>query len=611
MAKTWFTILFVVLLPFLANAQKTFQKKAFYDDEQTKLREVVTLLKADSTLHGPYHSLYVNGSLAVKGYYHQGESDSTWVYYYENGRSKAAGSFDQGKQTGHWKYYFESGELKARGTYQHDIKHGAWTYYYENGQEKSHGAYYRNDKQGIWNYFYEDGSLKAQAFFELGKGQYKEFYPNGKLKTEGLNAHEKSEGLWTYYYESGEVEAKGKFKNGLREGFWQYFHKNGQVAAEGMFDRSEKSGVWKYYFPDGSISSEGEMNNDQKDGFWKLYYQTGEIKGEAHYDQGSGEYVEYYASGKQKARGAMKDGLRHGEWTYYSEEGLEDGEANFKDGVGQYKGYYENGTLKMTGTIKEGRRVGQWTLYNPDGSLAGTYTPVYEEHQPIFRTSDIAQSEGSKKSSDKPEYRYKNKKLRYFNPRINEYVGFIVGTNPLWTLAGQLPISVEYYIQERLGYEAYVIMHKKPFYRSYNTDLHKVSTLGIDINLRQKFYHNDTKLGMFYFGHQLSGGYLQHQVNILDSLSFATPEKRRINAEEFRFAYGLFIGDRWMQRTGDSGLTFDLNIGVAVGRRIFTKGDENQYHYLFDDLNQDKFYLPVILTLNIGYAGPKRRSISF
>jgi len=605
------TIWILLFLPLVGHSQRTFQKKTYYDAEQTKLKEVVTMLRKDSTLHGTYASLYVNGSLAIKGHYSQGKSDSTWIYYYENGHEKAYGPFDTDNQSGKWKYFYESGELKAVGTYANNIKHGSWTYYYENGQEKSTGIYFKNQKEGIWNYFYEDGSLKAQAFFQQGKGHYKEFYPNGKLKTEGRNEYEKSEGPWTYYYESDGIEAEGNFKRGLRNGFWKYYHENGQLAAEGVFKDGEKSGVWKYYFPDGTISSEGEMVNDQRDGFWKLYYQSGEIKGEGKYDQGSGDYVEYYPNGKQKARGAMENGMREGRWEYYNEEGLEDGEAVFVDGVGDYKGYYPDGTIKMTGTIDNGKRVGQWTLYNPDGTVAGIYKPVYEEERPIFRTTNFDDKKSTKQSSDKVEYMYKNRKIRYFNPRINEYTGIIVATNPLQPLFNQLPISVEYYIQERLGYEINIVMRKKPFYQDISSkSSNQVNSLGFDLHLRQKFYHDDTKLGMFYFGHEILTGYLEHQATVMDS-SQSPAAFTKIFAKESRLAYGLFIGDRWMKRTGNSGLTIDFNLGIALGRRFFKKAFDQQYSNVFDELNQDKFYLPLIFTLNIGFAGPKRKTTSF
>lgn len=614
MKKTGFTILFLVF-SLGVFSQKTFTKRIYFDDEETKLREIITLKKSDSSLCGMYQSMYENGSLAVKGYYTNDKSDSSWVYYFENGKEKAKGNFRNGKQHGKWKYFFENSNLKHQGLFYENEKNGHWTYYYENGTEKSSGTYTEDEKDGIWNYFYEDGSLKAQAYYKNGSGTYKGFYPSGKLKTEGRNVNEKSEGNWVYYYETGEKEASGNFSNGLRDGHWLYFHKNGQKAAEGKFVNGEKNGVWKYYYPDGSISSEGEMTDDQKDGFWKLYYIGGEIKGEGRYDKGSGEYIEYYPSGKQKARGKIKDGQKEGKWIYFSEEGLEDGVANYSNGIGVYEGYYPDGTLKMKGKVEDGKRIGNWTLYNPDGTIAGTYKPVYEEEKPIFRISEEMEDGEEKKSTDKPEYHYKNKQIRYFNRRINEYTAYILATNPLWAFTGKVPVSFEYYIQERLGYETQITFHHKPFFKDHTSlKPNKLFKQGVEFTVRQKFYNEDGKLGMFYFGHQLSGGYLQHSANYLDStFVIISPIEKIRSSYETRFSYGVFVGNRWSKRAGDSGVTLDFNVGVGLGRRNFQleEKENNQSDFIFDELKKDKFYLPIIFTLNIGFAGPKRRSTSF
>lgn len=604
--RRFFGLILTFLLAFQYSwSQKTFQTRVYYDDLNTRLKEVITMTSKDSILHGPYNSIYENGSLAVKGFYYLGKTDSSWTYYYENGRIKVEGSFDKGVQNGNWKYYYENGRLKARGNYQSAIKHGSWNYYYENGKYKSAGIYYKDIKEGIWNYFYEDGSIRAQAFYSNGRGQYKEFYPGGKLKCEGQNINDKSEGTWTYYHEDNNLQAIGEYKNGLKNGNWQYYHSNGQISAEGTYLDGEKTGGWKYYFEDGTLSSEGEMNNDQQDGFWKLYYPSGELKGEGVYDQGTGDYVEYYPSGQPKARGAMMNGLKQGKWLYFNEQGKMDGQADFVDGEGHYEEYYPDGTIKMNGKIKNSRKVGQWTLYNPDGTVAGIYKPVYEDEKPIFRTSTISEPT-ERRRSEKPEYKYKNNKLRYFNPRINEYTGFIIGTNPLMPPFGQVPISVEYYLQERLGHEMNIVMTKKPFYSIGSATKSSPKTLGIDLHMRQKFYHDDSKLGMFYFGHELLIGHQQHNRTITDALA-SPPSEIKLIAKENRIAYGLIIGDRWTQRTGDSGMTIDMNMGIAIGTRVFKKEFDSQYFHLFNEINQDRFYLPLILTINLGYIGPKNK----
>ena len=586
-------------------------KKTFFDPDKSQIRELISLNAADSTLQGKYQSFYQNGSLATKGYYHNNLSDSIWTFYFENGKMKASGKYHRSVQNGKWKYFFENGNQKAEGLLVNGAKEDTWVFYFENGGEKSTGKYENGKKEGIWNYFYEEGKLKAQAYYEKGNGTYKEFYPSGILKMEGQNIDEKSEKEWIYYHETGETEAIGNFKYGLRDGVWQYFHPNGQLAAKGEFKNGEKTGIWKYLYEDGSVNSEGIMKNDQKDGFWKLYYPSGIVKGEGRYDLGSGEYIEFYENGKQKARGAMVSGKKQGTWIYYTEDGVEDGHSFFRNGLGEYKGFYPDGTLKMTGQLEDDRRVGEWSLYNPDGTLAGVYRPVYENERPIFRTSESLHSEKKQETTAKPEYKYKNNQSRYFTPRVNEFKGYIIATNPLWTVVGKLPVSFEYYMQERLGYETQLTFHNSPFFRK--AKINEISTKGGSLAFKQKFYNEDTELGMFYFGHQIAGGYLLHHVTKIDSSNISTPFDVDLNASESQFSYGVFIGNRWMKRAGNAGLTVDFHFGISIATRIFTKEYATSFtnEGLFKSINQERIFVPVMIGINIGFSGPKRTTLSF
>ncbi|MEQ8239340.1 MAG: toxin-antitoxin system YwqK family antitoxin [Cyclobacteriaceae bacterium] len=611
----YYLIIWLIFLSLIAEAQDTFVKKTYYDMFDKIVKDAITVRKKDSVADGKYQSYFQSGSLESKGFYLNGEIDSVWTFYYQNGRKKAFGSYRLGKPRGVWRYYFESGDLKSEGILSENQKSGSWAYYYENGKVKSSGKYVAGNKVGIWNYFYEDESLKSQAFYSGEKADYKEFYPNGSLKSKGIIINEKSTGLWTYYYESGEKEAEGSFKNGLRIGIWKYYYKNQQISAEGEFTDGNKTGLWKYYHKDGSLSAEGAMNQDAKDGFWKLFYPTGELKGEANYDSGTGLSKEYYPGGQLRAIGKIENDKKEGLWKYYNEAGVLDGEANFQKGEGIYTGFYNDGTMKMQGKIENDRRTGEWTLYNTDNTVAGTYRPVYEELNPIFRTGEIIENQKRKESRDKPEYRYKNNKLRYFEPNINEYRGIIMGTNPLWTLIGQLPVAVEYYIQERMGYEMNINIHKKPFYRnSSSLDLLDIRTNGISLTMRQKFYHEGSKLGMFYFGHEIQAGFLAHHTSAIDSSGLlSAPVTRNYEASQRRFAYSLLVGNRWMQRDNDSGFSIDFHIGVGIGGRYFNLDyiPNQTTGRLFNDINQDQFYIPLIIGVNIGFAGPKRRSTSF
>jgi antitoxin component YwqK of YwqJK toxin-antitoxin module len=598
-------ILFFLLIVWTGSGQEVFQKEIYYGNDTSKLKEVIHFTIKDTLMHGSYESFHLNGSLQTIGYFRLGIPDSTWIYYFENGRKRAEGAFRGGRAYNKWAYYYENGSKKSEGYLQDDIKHGSWTFFYENGNQKSTGTYYYDKKAGIWNYFYEDEVLKAQAYFEEGIGVYKEFYPSGGLKMEGKNEDEKSVGDWKYYYESGELQATGRFEDGLRVGEWKYYHTNGKISAIGTFTAGKETGIWKHYYQDGRVSAEGSMDSGEKDGFWKLYYPTGELKGEGDFEIGDGEYTEYYPNGTRRTSGRIVSGKKYGKWTFYTEEGLIDGEAMYHDDEGLYTGFYPNGTLKMKGVMSGDRRIGDWELYNPDGSLAGTYKPIYEDEAPIFKTRQSPKLTDPT-GSEKPDYVYKNKRLRYFTPVINEYEGVIIAANPLAVAVHRLPIALEYYRQERLGYELQFVIFRNPFFTSNSKiPLDDIYTRGGTIEFRQKFYHADKKLGMWYFGHQIGFNALVHSVTILDNNFFE--DFGQLN--ENRMYYGVVIGNRWVQNTSDSGFTIDAYLGIGAGIRSYTTNysDNGGFALAFSDVIKNKGYFPILFGINIGHIGPKRR----
>ena len=585
------------------------QGKNYFDSDSAQVSEVYHYSIKDSTLQGTYEAFYLNGSLKTYGWYEKNRPDSVWHYYYENGRKKAIGRFKKGVPKGYWKYYFENGNIKSEGKLSGSSKEGFWKFYYENDGVKSSGNYAKNQKDGIWNYFFEDGAIKAQTIIKKGIGQYTEFYPSGDRRMEGQNIRDKSEGEWIYYYESGEIEAVGDFENGLRTGEWIYYHKNGEKAATGIYKDGSRQGEWKYFHDNGELSQSGMITDDQKDGYWKLFYPTGEIMGEAQFQKGDGEFSEYYPSGNQKSKGYIQSGKKSGTWYYYSDLGHLEGEADLEDDEGEYIGYYPDGTVKMRGQIKDDKRIGEWILYNPDGSTAGTYHPIYEDEEPIFKTR-VTRDFEVKESLEKPTYHPEKRGLRYFLPRVNEYKGLIVGTNPLWLLDDQLPIAIEYYIQERLGYELQLDLHRSPFFTP-DSEIgdYKVYRRGIQVHFRQKFYHTDSKFGMFYFGHEVNFKYLNNQVNHTDTLIIQEP-RRFGNLVETSYGYGLFVGSRWMKDVGTSGLTIDVFIGVGVSARSFDKQYEpiQVLDNYFDQEIKSSVHFPIIIGLNIGFATTKSKS---
>ncbi len=593
----------------LAEAQ-IFQKEIYFSSDSSKLEEVLHFTVDDTVLQGSYENFHLNGSLKTFGHYQGGLPDSTWTYYYENGRKRAEGEYEAGRTFGYWTYYYENGEKKSEGVLIDGVKNGGWTFFYENGNPKSSGTYQANIKQGIWTYFFEDERTRAQAYYEDGSGIYKEFYPSGAVRMEGMNKNEKSDGKWTYYFESGEIEAEGFFRDGLRIGDWVYYYKSGNPRAVGMFSQGEETGIWKYFHEQGTLKAQGEMKEGEREGFWKLYYPSGELRGEGQYEDGDGLYVEYYPSGKRKAEGQMKAGKKHGHWIYYNEEGIVEGEADYELGMGVYRGFYADGTIKTSGALDNDKRVGEWKLFHPDGSLAGTHLSVYEEDKPIFKSR---QSESKildeRNPVDKPEYLAKKERWRYFRPRINEYNGYIIATNPFASLLDSWPVSVEYYQQERLGYELQFHLRRDPFWTAdKNVSRNTRYSRGATLVFRQKFYNSDNKYGLFYFGHQVGYGVINHFERATDQL-FLNEEVVRLT--EDHLYYGLFVGNRWMRNAGNAGWTIDVYVGIGAGYRSFRRQYEgNEYDNRYNDLLDNNGYFPLIFGLNFGWTGPKRSTTS-
>jgi antitoxin component YwqK of YwqJK toxin-antitoxin module len=611
--KAIVTLCFVIAVASHAFCQPV-QIKSYHDPNNTVIKEVYFVDDSSSArLCGPYKSYYISGALEKTGFYKENLPDSLWIYYNEGGGIRMKGMLKSGQSHGLWEYFYENGNMRMAGMIIDSKREGNWKYYYEDGTLKSQGDFKKDKRNGIWNYFYEEGELKAQAFYKNGCGKYTEFFSSGNVKAEGLNVDGKSDSIWFFYFDSGNLRAQGDYELGKRVGPWIFYHDNKSKSAEGSYVDGEKDGKWVHFHENGALSSEGAIRAGRKEGYWKFFDEEGAFKAEGLFDRDDGKYTEYYESGKIKAEGQIKDGKNHGLWLYYYEDGTKEGECEYVSGDGQYVGYYQDGSLKMKGKIEDGINVGIWELYGQDGSLAGYYRPYYEDNKPIYKLVESADVE-DRGTYVKPAYRYKNYRSRYFYPVINEYKGVIIATNPLAMFIGQLPVSVEYYIQERIGYEFQVSVLRDPFFKN-DSDVAN-NTLyfrGFNVSLKQKFYHPEGTLGMFYFGHEVRLTNGRHYANVPDVVIAAPsgqPETTTISSGETKFEYALIVGDRWFkffnERKGERavGLTLDVFAGLGFGYRRYQKNyvSNPTYDSIFDEVPKGNFSISPRLGLNFGIS---------
>ncbi len=576
----------------------------YYDPDLKHKKEEYFVKEGTQELEGPYVAYYADGQIKEKGTFLDNQPVGIWEYFYENGHLKMTGEIRDNQNFGSWKYFYENGNPSMEGEIYKGARHGLWQYFYENGEIKSRGEYKNGQRDGIWNWFYEDGQIKSQMYYQEGRGEYKEFYNSGKLKASGIKINDKNEGAWEYYYENGTLQGRGGYISGVKEGLWEFYHPNGEVSARGTYKNGLSEGEWAYYDDEGRLTSQGTESSGRKDGYWHIYYDDGSIKGRGLFKNGEGFYKEYYENGALKISGLVKQGVNEGKWLYYYEDGILEGESLFVNGVGDYKGYYKDGTLKMEGTIENGVKTGIWTLYNNDGSLAGYYKTYYEDNKPVFRVIEDRPNslDTTRIAYEKPQYLFKKKKIRYFRPQVNEFRGIIVGFNPVSMAFGSIPFSVEYYLQERLGYELQYSIIRDPFFTSDgNVKINEVYDRGYSLALRQKLYSPDRRLGMFYFGHEFRFSTIDHFANIIDSANVVNGSV--IGASEKKFEYSLLAGYRFIKDAGGTGVTIDAFIGVGIGYRDFDRGYPvlEEFDQVFDDIDTDELSIPFRFGVNIGY----------
>lgn len=595
------------------QAQRLIPSKTYYDYQKTLLKERFFVQKKNpAILDSTYLLYYQNGVLKTKGNFKNNKAEGHWTYYYENGTPRMEGDFQQGVQSGYWKYYYENGTLSMEGKINKDIKEGPWLYYFENGNKKSEGPYVKNKKEGIWIYYHEDGTLKAQATFNNDKGYYTEIYPDGKTKSEGSIIDGKSSGTWKYYHENGSLKAIGEERNGVKEGSWKFYHPNDSLASEGEFKNGMAQGSWKYYYDNGKISSEGNQVEGKRDGYWKLFYPSGASKGSANFDKGNGDYREYYESGKLKTEGHIVSDKNDGLWNYYYESGAKEGQCTFNRGTGKYRGYYEDGSLKMEGLLRNGEKDSIWTLYKENGQLAGYYTTIYENDIPVLKNIDstskpvVAKIDSSK--AEKPGYRPLKRKPRYFTPKVNEFKGLIASIGLVSLIKRTFSFNLEYYYQERLGYEFNISFIRSPFFG--NEEFFPTNLLyrrGYSTFLRQKFYQRDGDKGMMYVSHELRYMHIRWANRIIDSTVGVMPFP--ISKIENTIEYFVMFGDRLLQDPKKPGFTIDINAGLGIGYRDLKplKDYPAEYDKYFKDINKGQltkgaFSLRPRFELTVGYV---------
>ncbi|MDZ4715764.1 MAG: hypothetical protein SH819_09875 [Cytophagales bacterium] len=569
-----------------------------YHDVAKKNIKEIYLVKDTvlNVLQGRYVSYFLNGNIESKGQFINNETTGVWEFYYETSNLKMRGILRQSSNYGKWEYFFENGVKSMEGMINQKDKEGEWKIYYESGELKERGDYVANKRSGLWNTYFEDGSRRGEIEYVDDHGRFTEYYHSGKVYGEGPKVGPRNAGHWRYFAEDGTLHSEGEFVNGRKTGTWTSYYPSGKINSTGSYDGDAEVGKWIYYFEDGTVSSSGEFVEGRKDGYWSTSRKDGSIVSEITYTNGAGEYREYYPDKKLKTKGTIVDSKNEGKWEYYFPDGKTEGECDFREGKGMYKGFYPSGTLQTKGQMDNQLRVGTWELYEPDGSLSGYYKPFYENNELAGEINALINR--SKSTLSAPPRPARRKGFYYFQPRFPEYRGVIIGGNPMLSFVGRMPLSVEFYNQERLGHEFEFEGIRSPFFTA-DSEVPEGKTYqrGYTFALKQKFY-NELRTGMWYFGHEVRFTNIGYFNNVNFPQSPGT--LITVSASEQRAEYGIMFGTRLMQRNNGDGFTIDASIGYDIGYRVFDV--DPSLSSVFHGISQNNFSQSFRFILNFGYS---------
>ncbi|MGC3946109.1 MAG: toxin-antitoxin system YwqK family antitoxin [Chryseolinea sp.] len=590
-----------------AAVTQGFTRHTYHDKDQKIIKETYQVKDTIRNVpHGRYVSYFLNGKIESKGQFTNNETSGVWEFYYETGKLKMRGILFKSANYGMWEYFFESGQKSMEGIINGRDREGEWKTYYESGHIRETGSYVKNQRQGHWKTNFEDGTLKGEIDYTDDHGRYIEYFQSGKVRSEGPKSGARSVGLWRYFSEDGTLQSEGEYKEGRKSGIWTNYYPSGKVSSKGTLNNDEQTGQWEHWFEDGTPSATGSYDDKgKKTGKWTSWSSSGKVKTEVTYINGRGEYVEYYESGKPKVKGSLVDEKREGNWEFYYENGQREGACEYKSGKGIYHGYFTSGALQTKGAMDGDLKTGTWEIYENDGTLSGYYRPFYDDKKLSAEITGMAtkqkaqaqtnhiqsHSQSTKKASNK-------RHTGYFTPRYNEAQGIIFGTNPLWLAAGQLPLAIEFYMEERIGHEFEFIGIRDPFFvADSEVTPGKQFERGYSIAIKQKFY-NPLNVGMWYFGHEVRFTNVGHYVNEFVTTPASATSVFTFNATEQRIEWGALLGYRITRKHSASGLTVDAFVSADIGYRSFDVDESNVDR--FTSVPQSSFASTFHFGINIG-----------
>lgn len=365
--------------------------------------------KPDGTRHGPFVTLFPDGSPEITGAYQDGLLDGAWQRRGVTGAVVETGSYAAGQKSGRWQMTSAAGEplgayemTAGTGTEMHwlddgtlyserTLKTGAPTsarIYAPDGTplvtaqwkagkldgphmvgtrstlrlEETFAAGVRRGSRQIWLF---TNLLLDESYDRRGRlhGEFTIWRNKRVMRMHGQYERGKRDGLWLWHDRDGNKERQGNYVDGKRDGPWTEWSDN-KIVFTGHYARGKPDGEFIHY--DRNENELGRFEIKDGTGTMLTFWPNRKVASRQHVYQGAadGLYQELTKEGKVIVEGRFRNDVKHGAWKEFTPDGVPTLEQTWKrgklDGIVRK---YVDGAVATESTYKDGKAMGPYTEY--------------------------------------------------------------------------------------------------------------------------------------------------------------------------------------------------------------------------------------------------------